>query len=269
MYKKTELNNREEKIEQYIRHPQTLAENERSTIQKWIDTDPVCKQIAEWYEKFYTLVDEPTGLNRLKPFSIHLVPFEALPHTPDRRFVLAAMSPTSVSPQIDTVMTYVSEQKNTILRVLNNYGAGSLDLHVISPHLADDEPAILFVPEKQMHLVTNPGGRLSLPVGEPWSTDDLIWKNCEVSLPVATLKLKDLMQQKEIMTGHTLKILVTNKEKKISVLATKPDGTPDNCKLLVHTSSGKLPKLFITENRKATFTVEKAEKKECTISFFY
>ena len=256
----------EEKIEQYIRYPETLSETEREVIRISIEKNDHVAKLAKWFREFYKLADKRAG--KAKSTRFELNPIRHKPAEDDHRFVLAAMSPKAATDGVDEIMTYVSEANQTVLRVLKNNRQNTINLHVISSRLDDNESAILYIKEKDRYIITKPGGKLSLPYGKPWTKNDLIWKNCEILLPLETFSLADI-QKKERITVEELNVSFIPKRENGYGLFVSSQESENAYSILAQSKEGKNQELFFIDDREMEVTIGHAIDPALTVISFY
>lgn len=233
----------EKDIEIFIRYPSALSAAEREKVRDEIGSSIELQKLADWFRDFYDIVDSENRKSTRKPGKIKLLPIKKAVPAEKHRFVLAAMTGNKTAGGLETVATYVSEVNHTILRVLKNHSKDTIDLYVLSPHLSSDDSAILFIPEKELHMVTHPGGKLSLPYQNPWMPEDLLWQNCEILLPKVKVSLENLLQNKTIQVTDTLSVHVTDRDGKLYISTQSDSIAFSSAKLLVHRGESLLPDL--------------------------
>lgn len=153
--KKKRLNNDlEHRIEQYLRYPTELSEEERFKIELLLKTDGEAIEIAKWLHDFY---DEFDQLN--KPKLITLSPQKYNPKV-SGPMVLAAMSTEAIHKGLTTKATFASEEHKTLLRVLENKQNQDFQFHVLSNYVGSEDRVLIEIEQLGLEFITDKGGVL-------------------------------------------------------------------------------------------------------------
>lgn len=190
------MNNPTEKhIEMYVLNRSELTDKEQQWIQDWIQKDPEIRLLAEWFERFYSEVDE---INSQKdqpediPPVIQLKPFQNRNSYSSGVFVLAAQTPVADRKRkhLKTIRTFVSEKHKTLIRILYDSKKNLSKLHVISEFVQEYDIVLIEVNDVDHTLmVSDPGGTFIIPDNE-FSEDSIRdWNECELHLPIFKIKV--------------------------------------------------------------------------------
>jgi len=185
------MNNIYKQIESFVRYPDRLSNENKKEIRSIIEADPEAAAYFKWFKSFYRVYDDMTNKNRQhaeQDFTITLVPMNQETDVKRTMFVLAAQSTKTNGASIETVRTFASDEHRMLLRAIHYRNINEIRIHVLSEQI-DEEDIILFdVPERNLFLVTSPGGKLSADTAEIRPDDVKKWKVCNVHLPVCKVK---------------------------------------------------------------------------------
>ena len=117
----------EKQIEQYVRYPEELSEKEKDWIETILKTDEELKLIAEWFRRFYVILDEVDldddqlyPNEKHHPSVIFLKPLKSAINNGRRNFILAAQTDgAETTNMIEQIRTFASKKYGTVVRVLN------------------------------------------------------------------------------------------------------------------------------------------------------
>lgn len=146
----------EEILEQYLRFPDELSEQEKKEIEAGLKDSEELRLVYTWLKDFYEEFDK---ISHETPSVVPLkaVRYDAYENGP---VVLAAMTQAPDKSTLITKATLVSEEHHTLVRVLENTLDKSLQFYVLSKEPAGKERAILSIVKPEMDLVTDANGRL-------------------------------------------------------------------------------------------------------------
>lgn len=144
----------EYQIEQYLRFPEELTELQLQEIEHLLATDPMAKQFALWINNYYRELDL-IG----RPLSIRVSKIPDTYRNPVT-LVLAAMSPPRPTIKLRTTATFGSQEDHTLLRILEKEDDQTMQFHVISRFLHENDRVVIGMEGKGLELVTARGGVL-------------------------------------------------------------------------------------------------------------
>jgi hypothetical protein len=183
----------DEHIEKYVRYREELSAEEVRWIEASINENKELRLLADWFADFYELVDKPAteDLIRARPDQIELLPMKREYSNNRSTFVLAAQSSTIKKGKLVPVNTFISEEYKTLLRVLYDPRKDSTRVHLLCGKLQEDEISLLYVPDRDLHLVLHPGGKLEIPCRQIGKEEIEAWSFCKLLLPVLKSKLDE------------------------------------------------------------------------------
>lgn len=180
-------------IEQYITNPEELTDAEKSRIEYWITADPEVNHVYEWLKEFYreyTFVRNSKLTPRERPSVITLT--SATQNLQRPNTVILAAQTSAVKREKSTLRslrTLISEKDKTLIRVLENQRSNSIDIHVLSEYMNEDEILLLDLPGADSLLISEEGGRFHLEK-ETFDLQQIAeWDRCKLFLPVARVDL--------------------------------------------------------------------------------
>ncbi|MEX0721400.1 MAG: hypothetical protein WD059_12080 [Balneolaceae bacterium] len=143
-------------IEQYIRFPQELSLVERKEVSFAIKHSQEAKKIYSFLKEYYQEFDRLFGVQT------NIIPLQVAEYKNDKTgpVVLAAMTPETTTQVLKTKAILVSEERKTLVRILENQLSHSLQFHIISEQKNQVERAILSLVHPEMDLVTDENGKL-------------------------------------------------------------------------------------------------------------
>ncbi|MCP9291479.1 hypothetical protein [Gracilimonas sediminicola] len=145
----------EYKIEQYIRFAEELTEEEKNEVERLIETSDEMQAIYLFLKQFYEEFDKASRVSKA------VIPLTLLQkHQHSGPVVLAAMTKESSASGLVTKATLVSEERKTVVRILEDEQSHSLQFHVIGNQKQPNSYVILSLLNPQVDLVTNEKGKL-------------------------------------------------------------------------------------------------------------
>ena len=154
----------EKHIEQYVRYPSLLSQEEKSWIEEWIAKDRETGMLAEWFKEYYAGMDTIESA-KTKPESIppviQLTPFENRTNI-SGGFILAAQTPLSRKKSfgLKTLKTFVSKEHKTLIRILHDDDERQSKFFVLSEFIGDEDIVLMDVSEEQFFFCEPPGGHV-------------------------------------------------------------------------------------------------------------
>lgn len=271
----------EKQIETFVRHPDELSNSELTRIKTFLKSDEELRLLAEWFSRFYDTLDEYISDTKKAAVdkgwvssTLELKPLSATKKNGRRTFVLAAHTETANTPAgVEQIRTFASKKYGTLIRVLSLKSKKATKIDVISDHIQDDDIVILSVPGSEVHLVTQPGGKIEIPSDQISGDDIKNWVSCRVNLPVLKSKVnrdssrRDGFLLAKSLSEGTKSIEIQQESENVEIY---PDSTGKNIvpKYMVLAEEDKLPTLWELNNGKATIPKEKFQNKEVSL-FFY
>lgn len=271
----------EKQLETFVRHPDKLSESEFSRILKYLKSDEELRLIAEWFSHFYDTLDEyiseakkAANEKRWVPSTIKLEPLSVTKKNGRRIFVLAAQTETAdASNGIEQIRTFASKKYGTLIRILRLRSKQTTKIDVISDHIEEDDIVILSVPGTDIHLITQPGGKLEISSGQISGEEIKEWESCTVNLPVLKTKVN---RRSSIRNGYLFAKSSSADTKSVEILQGTenvqiyPDQTDTNAnpRYMVLSEEGKLSSLWNLKDGKVSIPKEKFHNREVSLFFF-
>lgn len=144
----------EQHIEQYIRFPEELTQEEFSRIEAHLKENNEAQQLAEWLREFY---EEFDVLHR--PITFTLVN-KNLKGSYSGPMVLAAMTSEKKKSGLVTKATFGSEEESTLVRVLEDTQTHQYQFHVLSKYLSIEDRVLIGFGDYGLELITEKGGKI-------------------------------------------------------------------------------------------------------------
>lgn len=171
----------EKDIEQYIRFPQELSAEEIAEIVYAIESSDETRIIYEFLREYYLNLDR-IELSKTYTFSLRAVHLRQANSGP---VVLAAMTTEKPIQKLKTRATLVSEEHNTLIRVLENIDTNLLQFHILSQQY-NSERAILSIMNPEIDLVSDKNGK----VRNVENLSDIQWETISTILRLPVYKIK-------------------------------------------------------------------------------
>ncbi|SMO50671.1 hypothetical protein [Gracilimonas mengyeensis] len=172
----------EYKIEQYLRYPQTLSDEERTFISEEIKNSAEASKIYRFLKEYYEELDA------IKSEKESVIPleFKRQKQNPGvgSPVVLAAMSENSEKASLVTKATLVSERPKTVVRVLENKMDDTLQFHVHGEEPGTTERVIVSFQNPKLDLVTDEEGKLK----QVRELSDIQWEEVSAVLRIPVFR---------------------------------------------------------------------------------
>jgi hypothetical protein len=185
----------EKHIETYVLNRSELTEKEQQWIRDWIEKDAEVRLLTEWFEKYYSELDEITTQKDQPddiPPVIELKPLQNKRSYSSGVFVLAAQTPVTGRRRkhLKTIRTFVSEEYKTLIRILHDSKKNLSRLHVISEFVQEHDIVLIEVNDSnQTLMVSEPGGTFVIPDQEFTKDSIQDWNECELHLPIMKVRV--------------------------------------------------------------------------------
>lgn len=187
----------EKEIEQYVRFPQEISEEQWARIKKKIDASQELQEIAQFFKEYDEYLDEAIRASR----SINIIPLTLFKpeqkFTKPNRLILAAQTKQQ-SSKLQTVATLSSEENETVVRILSEKETDKCRIHVLSNRLENQAPSILSFQDIGTDLVIGKDGRLRFePDFNPHNYD---WSSASFAL---RLSLEQFIVRRDHLTDDS------------------------------------------------------------------
>lgn len=271
----------EKQIELFVRYPEQLTESEAGRIRNHLKSDEELRLIAEWFSLFYEKLDEYISGKReaaaeksLIPSSIELKPLSAAKKNGRRIFVLAAQTETAdISSGVEQIRTFASRKYSTLIRILSLKSKASTKIDVISDYIDEDDIVMLSVPESEVNLVTQPGGKIEISSDQLSVEEIKKWNSCRVNLPILKSRVN---RRSSSRNGYLFAKSPSERPKSIEIIQGTehveiyPDQTEKNTepRYMVLYETDELPTLWKLRDSKVIIPKEKFQNREVSL-FFY
>jgi len=260
----------EKHIEVYCKYPYLLLNEEKKWIEYWIETDIAIKQISDFYKRFYSTFKKVEEKRSVKSGVIVLT-HKIRKKKQHNGFVLAAESLSVGSYEAETVKTFVSEEHNTVLRLINKPNKHQCVAYVLRELGAEDDIYLLQKENNQDFLISEPGGKFIIDTVKNHSFDLTEWQSCWLFIPIVQLLVyrdenngnltfsfnntlnTDFVEVSFINDQLEIEILYTPNEKSLSKVILK---------------SGSEVELYILNSSRITFSVIKFVSNTSYINFY-
>lgn len=268
----------EYQIENYIRNRDSLTGEEIRLIESALNTNEETRLLAEWFTQFYKGLAQHLSEGKNKadsqvPSSFHLKPLQAEKKNGRRSFVLAAQAGSSQQVnEIEQIRTFASKKYGTLIRVLNLRSKNLTKIDVISDEVENDDIVILSVPGTAHQLITEPGGKISIPSDEISGNEIKKWPSCKINLPVLKSKvgLNTSNRDGYIIAKAAEGVKSIEVHQRNDFVEIYPGQVQDETipSLLVIAEADKLPTLWELIDGKALIPKDKFQNRDLSL-FFY
>jgi len=261
----------EKDIEQYIRFPEQLSPDVIQMIETALEENEELALLADWFSRYYQLVDDSGRISPARPPLIELVPMKVAESKQRSIFVLAAKTENPNAEDIETVRTFVSDRYRTLMRVLYDRKRNLTRIHVVSDHVGEQDIVLIYFPDNDLHLVSKPGGKAEVPVEQIGKELVETWSSCRILLPMLRSKINHLSPEfngyfPADSGGGISTIEVEQDEDEVNIMIDSEDSSPGPGILLLHSKDEST--LWRIRNNRATLPSDKVHDRELTL-FFY
>ena len=179
----------EDHIEKFVRFPELLSKSEKEKIRKAITESPELQELANWFRNFYDDLDKVRDAK--KRHVISLTPFEhsSAQNSKPSPLILAAKSNKRNKDPLETIATFVSEEEQTVVRVLYKHNSEEYQIHLLrNEEPKEDELFILSIDEIADFVIDS---SRHISFASNTDLDSIDWDNTSLSLrsPVENFKL--------------------------------------------------------------------------------
>jgi hypothetical protein len=231
----------ETEIEMYVRFPDELSAAEKKEIEEEINRDESLRLLAQWFREFYQKSDSipaQTTSIRHRPSAIELTSMPARRKKTTHRFVLAAQTVASGKKTFRTINTFISEEHQTLIRILKDESKQTVSIHVISRYLDKDDVLLVKMPNEKSHYLIQNRGKLEFPYRKGFREKAGDWDQCTLSFPVLKTRIQDIEKLADgfipVKTRRGLQALEVVQEKNRVVIDISGNADlPDGCRLMV------------------------------------
>jgi hypothetical protein len=261
----------EKDIERYIRFPEQLSPEDIRRIENALEENEELSLLADWFSRYYQLVDDSVRKTTVRPPQIELTHMKMVESKQRTMFVLAAKSEGAKMESIETVRTFVSDRYRTLMRVLYDKKRNLTRIHVISDHVGNQDVVLIYFPDDNLHLVSQPGGKAVVPEEQLGKDQVKTWSACRILLPLLRSKINRLDPEfcgylPADSGGGISTIEVVQDENEVSIITGSEDGIPESGILLLYSKDEST--LWKISNNRATIPCDKVHNRELTF-FFY
>jgi len=272
------MNFTEEHIEEYILHPERLSADKKKEIEKALQKNEDLEKFSEWFSEFYRIYNKLIRENEEKsnriddqPSFIELLPMKHTQNRERRLFVLAAQTSKVNQYGIESVKTFVSDEYGTLMRVLNDKNRKLTRIHVLSERIGESDIIILNIPEENVHLVSKPGGKITVSSADLKKADVENWSSCKIILPIITSKIKpSTLNQDGFIAANSVRgtasVEILANEDTITLIPFSKNEEHKPLRLVIHSNSGST--LWDLKNGKAEVPKNAFNEVESKL-FFY
>lgn len=178
-------------IEQFVCYPESLSGPEKERIQEAISDSPRLKELKKWFEEFY---DELSTAQKGEGTAIPLqaVDFGRKSQRLQKQMVLAAKTQReSKTTSLETIITLISEEHKTVVRVLRERNSGKFQIHLLKEEKpSQNDVHVLHFEEQNMDIVIDESRHISIDSTRQLGSIDWECVNVALQRSVGFFQLK-------------------------------------------------------------------------------